>query len=116
MRRDSSFCAKSVIYNIFTNGAPYESLVVKIYEFFHIYTVRVTELKNFCEFVDIEYQRILQHSNIRFLSLLPALQRILEMFEGLKSYFNSQEGCPTFIKKCFEEPTQDSIRNLFMGS
>ena len=29
------------------------------------------------------------------------------MFEGLKSYFNSQEGCPTLIKKCFEEPTQE---------
>jgi len=25
MRRDSSFCAKSVRYNIFTNGAPYTS-------------------------------------------------------------------------------------------
>jgi len=25
MRRDSSFCAKSVRYNIFTNGAPYAS-------------------------------------------------------------------------------------------
>jgi len=24
--RDSSFCAKSVRYNIFTNGAPYSSL------------------------------------------------------------------------------------------
>jgi len=24
MRRDSSFCAKSVRYNIFTNGAPYQ--------------------------------------------------------------------------------------------
>jgi len=26
MRRDSSFCAKSVRYNIFTNGAPYSPL------------------------------------------------------------------------------------------
>jgi len=26
MRRDSSFCAKSVRYNIFTNDAPYEPL------------------------------------------------------------------------------------------
>jgi len=26
MRRDSRFCAKSVRYNIFTNGAPYRSL------------------------------------------------------------------------------------------
>ena len=80
---------------------------IKIYKFFHIYTVRVTELKQFCDFIDIEYQRILQHENTRFLSLLPALQRILEKFEGLISYFNSQEGCPTLIKNCFEDPTQE---------
>ena len=80
---------------------------MKTYKFFHTFTVRVTGLKNFCEFVEIEYHHILQHGNTRFLSLLPALQRIPEMFEGLKSYFNSQEGCPTLIKKCFEEPTQE---------
>jgi len=27
MRRDSSFCAKSVRYNIFTNGAPYNDAI-----------------------------------------------------------------------------------------
>jgi len=27
MRRDSSFCAKSVRYNVFTNGAPYSFAV-----------------------------------------------------------------------------------------
>ena len=32
-----------------------ESLVVKIYKFFHIYTVRVSELKEFCDFADVEY-------------------------------------------------------------
>jgi len=26
MRRDSNFCAKSVRYNIFTNGAPYAQM------------------------------------------------------------------------------------------
>ena len=57
--------------------------LLKIYKFFDIYTVRVAELKQFCDFVDIEYQRISQHGNTRFLSLLPALQRILEMFKGL---------------------------------
>ena len=104
-------CATRIVHNCLQHAVDtlpvcVESLV-KIYKYFHIYTVRVTELKNFCNFVEIEYQRILQHGNIRFLSLLPALQRILEMFEGLKSYFNSQEGCPTLIKKCFEEPTQE---------
>ena len=68
-----------------------ESLV-KIYEYFYIYTVRVTELKSFRDFVHIKYQRILQHGNIRFLSLLPAVKRIIEMFEDLKRYFNFQAG------------------------
>ena len=84
-----------------------ESLVVKIYKFFHIYTVRVSELKQFCDFADVEYQRLLQHGNTRFLSLLPALGRVLELFEALKSYFNSQEYCPTIIRQCFENPTQE---------
>ena len=63
--------------------------------------VRVKELKQFCDFVDIEYQRILQHGNTRFLSLLSALQRILEMFERLRSYFNSQEGLSYANQKLF---------------
>ena len=105
-------CAAHIVHNCLQHAVDtlpvcVQSLVVKIYKFFHIYSVRVTELKNFCKFVEIKYQRILQHGNTRFLSLLPALQRILEMFEGLKSYFNFQEGCPTLIKKCFEEPTQE---------
>jgi len=112
-------CAAHIVHNCFQHAVDtlpvcVESLV-KIYKFFHIYTVRVTKLKIFCEFVEIEYQRILQHGNTRFLSLLPALQRILEMFEGLKSYFNSQEGCPTLIKKCFEEPTQELYLKFVHG-
>ena len=29
------------------------------------------------------------------------------MFEALKSYFNAQEHCPTIIRQCFENPTQE---------
>ena len=83
------------------------SLVLKIYKFFHIYTVRVSELKEVCNFANVEYQRLLQHGNTRFLSLLPALERVFELFEALKSYFNSQEHCPTIIRQCFENPTQE---------
>ena len=105
-------CAAHIVHNCIQHvvdnlSVAVESLVVKIYKFFHIYTVCVIELKQFCDFVDIEYQRILQHGNTRFLSLLPALQRILKMFEQLRSYFNSQEGCPTLINNCFEGPTQE---------
>ncbi|XP_023231785.1 uncharacterized protein LOC111631712 [Centruroides sculpturatus] len=79
-----------------------EALVVKIYKFFYIYTVRVTQLKEFCEFVDVEYKKVLKHGNTRFLSLLPAIDRILEIYEGLKSYFISQEHCPMMIKQFFD--------------
>ena len=66
-------CAAHIVHNCLQHAVDtlpvcVESLVVKIYKFFHIYTVRVTEMKNFCEFVEIEYQRILQHGNTRFLS------------------------------------------------
>ena len=59
-----------------------EGLVVKIYKFFHIYIVQVSELKEFCDFADVEYQRLMQCNNTRFLSLLPALEWVLEMFKG----------------------------------
>ena len=42
-----------------------------------------------------------------FCRWLPALGRVLELFEALKSYFNSQEHCPTIIRQCFENPTQE---------
>lgn len=80
-----------------------EALVVKIYKYFHIYTVRVTKLKEFCEFAGIEYRKLLQHGNTRFLSLMPAIERLLQIFSGLKDYFLSQEMCPSLIKNFFED-------------
>ncbi|XP_078495454.1 uncharacterized protein LOC144750537 [Ciona intestinalis] len=113
-------CAVHIVHNCLQHAVDtlpvcVESLVVKIYKFFYIYTVRVSELKEFCEFVDVEYKRVLQHGNTRFLSLLPALQRILEMFEALKSYFKSQERCPTIISKCFTEPAQELYLTFVHG-
>ena len=104
-------CAAHIVHNYIQHAVDnlplaVESLV-KIYKFFRIYTVRVTELKQFCDFVDTEYQKILQHGNTKFLSLLSALQRIFKMFEKLRSYFNFQEGYPTLNKNCFEDPTQE---------
>jgi hypothetical protein len=64
--------------------------------------VIVTQLKEFCEFVDLQYKKVLQHGNTRFLSLLPAIDCILQIYEGLKSYFCSQEHCPVMIKKFFD--------------
>jgi hypothetical protein len=99
-------CGAHIIHNCLQTAVdvlPIEvDLAVKIYKYFHIYTVRATQLKEFCEFVDLEYRKVLQHGNAQFLSLLPAIERILQIYEGLKSYFCSQEHCPDIIKKFFD--------------
>jgi hypothetical protein len=56
-----------------------------------LYTVQVEELKEFCYFVDIEYKQVLGSVKTRWLSLQPAITRVIVMFPGLKSYFLSQE-------------------------
>jgi hypothetical protein len=54
-----------------------ESTVSKIYQHFHIYTVHVQTLKDFCDFVDVEHKNILGHAKTRWLSLMPAVKRIV---------------------------------------
>ena len=51
-----------------------EKPCVKVYKFFYIYTVRVSNLKMFCDFADVEYKQLFQHDNNKLLSLLPALE------------------------------------------
>ena len=47
-----------------------EVLVTKIFGYFHIYTVRVEHLKDFCDLVGQEYKQILGYANVRWLSWL----------------------------------------------
>lgn len=46
---------------------------------------------------------MLFHSKTHWLPLFPAVQRILEMYTGLKSYFLSMEKSPNVLKKFFED-------------
>jgi len=64
----------------------------------------VNSLKDFCSFVNTEYKNVLGHSKTRWLSLHPALNRLIEMFDSLLSYFLSIDKCPTVIKSFFENP------------
>ncbi|KAL7406482.1 hypothetical protein ABVT39_020149 [Epinephelus coioides] len=81
-----------------------EYLLTKIFGYFHIYTVRVERLKTFCEYVGQEYHNILGHSNVRWLSMLPALERVLKMYAPLKAFFLSEEKCPVVLRRMFEDP------------
>jgi hypothetical protein len=55
--------------------------------------VWVEEFKEFCDFIDVEYKQILGSVKTRWLSLQPAITRVISMCPALKSYFLSQGKC-----------------------
>jgi len=55
-------------------------------------------LKEFCEYANVEYKNILESVKTRWLSLLSAITRIIDIYPGLKLYFEKQEKCPTILK------------------
>jgi hypothetical protein len=85
-----------------------QQIVCKIYNYFSVHTVRVTQLEQFCADVEVEYRKLLGYSKTRWLALLPAVERILQTFEGLKSYFRSLKQCPTVIQQFFENPLSEA--------
>jgi len=56
--------------------------------------------KDYCDFVDIWYQKLISHSVIKSLSLYPSLQRMLQLYPALDSYFMSIDK-PTVVLKRF---------------
>lgn len=105
-------CAAHIVHNAIQSAAEclpldIESVVHKIYMYFYIYTVRVTALQEFCDFVSIEYQKLLSYSKTRWLDMMPAIERIIKMFPGLKSYFLSLDKCPVLLQAFFEDPSAE---------
>lgn len=100
-------CKCHLIHNTLKNanrilsatGYNAEAIVFKIYSEFSCSAKRADSLKDFCEFTSIQYKEILRHVPTRWLSLLPAIQRILECWPALKCYFLSlgKEDCPDII-------------------
>lgn len=105
-------CGAHIIHNAIKSAADglpidYECIIVKIYSFFYIYTVRVEALKEFCTESETEYQKMLGYSKTRWLALMPAIERVLKMYQSLKNYFLSIEKCPQILKTFFENPASE---------
>jgi hypothetical protein len=43
------------------------------------------------------------YAQMRWITLLPAINRVLKMFLPLKSYFKSKDKCPLFLLNFFEK-------------
>ena len=80
-----------------------EAIVIKIYSEFHRSTKRVTLLKEFFAWMDIEWQEILKHVPTWWLSLAPAVEHVVKNFEPSKSYFISQKHTPKILRDFFKD-------------
>ena len=63
--------------------------MLKIYSHLRISAKRTLALKEFSEFFDADQCNILRHVVTRWLSLLPAIERVLHFWSALKSYVQS---------------------------
>ena len=65
-------CLAHVLNNCIHHGAErmnidIENNINKTYQYFSIYAVKTEQLKEFCEFANCEYMRLLSHSKTRWL-------------------------------------------------
>lgn len=113
-------CPAHILHNTASTAADVisidvESIVLKIFKYFSIFTVRVERLKEFCEIAEVEYNNILSHSRSRWLSLLPAIERIVKLWVPLKDFFAAEEKAPKAIVDFFENPLSE-LYTLFVHS
>ena len=80
-----------------------EDLLVDIYYHFHHSVKRVASLREYADFCSIQYKSILKHTETRWLSLSRSIQRTLEMWDPLCSYFTSHR----------EVEKQGKVRSIF---
>ena len=77
-------------YALKTFSFDVEPFVIKTYNSFASSAKKSEVLRDFCNFLDMEYKELLRHVPTRWLSLLPAIDRLLLRWPALKSYFISQ--------------------------
>ena len=66
-----------------------EDLLVDLFYWFDKSTNRKNELFQYCAFCDVRYRKVIKHVSTRWLSLEFAVQRTLQQYPALKSYFLS---------------------------
>lgn len=91
----------------FVCGFDIEEFVVDLFYWFDKSTKRKNLMQEYCHFCDHSYRAIVKHVSTRWLSLELAIERCLKQFQGLSSYFKSeQESQARFqrLQKCFENP------------
>lgn len=85
-------------------GFDVEELAVDVFYWFDKSTKRKSSLEEYCCFCDVGYKQVLKHVSTRWLSLETAIERILKLYPGLRSYF---------LSECCEQARFKRLQSLF---
>ena len=100
-------------------GFDIEEFLIDLYYWYDKSTNRKNTLAEFCEFVDIDYRKIIKHVSTRWLTMLQATDRTLKQYPALKSYFlSTDESQARFqrLKKRFEDPMTEVYLLFFQST
>ena len=111
-------CGAHITHNAAKHGCQmleinFESLAVNLFNHFKIHAVRTATFKSVCDELDCVFMPLKSHSGTRFLSLNPAINRIIQMFEPLSEYFLSLSQCPPSIR-CFFQNAKSKFWLVFI--
>ncbi|PNF19354.1 hypothetical protein B7P43_G06712 [Cryptotermes secundus] len=69
------------------------------------------------EFLNLEWTEILRHVPTRWLSLTPAISRLLLNWEAMKSYFSSIPNCPKLLSNIFmkDDPVETVLPEIYIN-
>ena len=88
-----------------------ENLVIKMYSHFSTSSKRIDSLKQFYQYTDNEYEKIIKHTPTRWLTLNQALERLIHNLDQIKSYFFGikQDEIPNIIYDLVWDFNEESI-------
>ena len=64
-----------------------DDFLINLYYYFNKSTKRKNDLAEFSSFCDVVYRKLIHHITVRWLSLQVAVDRALQQYEALYSYF-----------------------------
>nr|XP_012606182.1 uncharacterized protein LOC105863530 isoform X1 [Microcebus murinus] len=86
-----------------------EAFIMKALGYFSVSSKHAEALNEIFDFVEMEGDRLLRHVPTRWLSLLPAIEKMLNCWPAVKSYFQNmgKEECPSLIWKYIEDENEE---------
>lgn len=120
-KHNSSLIAANCLCHVLNNSIrqankklPYdiENLVIKVYNEFSVSAQNIEQLKDCFEFVNLEYENILRHVPTRWLSLYPAVDRLLKCWPAIKTYFLQQDNVHQIILQFINNQRDETTENI----